>query len=410
MQRYSLVSKSHRTFNHSISAAKRFISLFHHIGYPTEEQLAMLAAAHYTLGLQDTISSQRAKMHLNSAITLLHSVNEHARKINWYSLMANAYIKRAELLEQNDGFEAAMIDYQKGLEIYEAHIPSHKIPDFDRLLLAQCAISIADLAVNEEVEYYSPHCTQHPLFYINKALEYLSKLPKEQDEIWTTLAYAHQIAGIALTSMDLFDAAEAFRTAIAMAFKAEPKAACQILGDIYNSMGLLYEQHFQQCPIQKAASCLNEQAMIYFGIALLFSANDTLAEDEDSYLLDAVFEIIYRALDPFLTPLSPTVMRDFIDALIFIYYCIVDNTLPNQDQFYPLNQPEFLKVYAQHIYWLVMECQRRENPDARLLDWANPSAIDNHLDLTNILSALSKQNTPDNVHYLFKESSLEQIN
>ena len=45
MQRYNLVSKSHRAFNHSISAAKRFISLFHHIGYPTEEQLAMLAAA-----------------------------------------------------------------------------------------------------------------------------------------------------------------------------------------------------------------------------------------------------------------------------------------------------------------------------------------------------------------------------
>lgn len=193
-----------------------------------------------------------------------------------------------------------------------------------------------------------------------------------------------------------------------MAFRAEPLAACQILGDIYNSLGLLYEQYFQRCPIQKASSCLNEQALIYFGIATFFSANDAEAEaeEEGSYLVDAVFETIYRALDPFLAPLFPTVMGDFIDALIFIYYCIVDNTLPNQDQFYPLNQTEILKLYAQHIYWLVVEYQRRENLDARLLEWANLTEIDTHLDLNDILNAMAQKNLPDNVRYLFKEPSL----
>lgn len=408
MQRYPLNSKSYQAFNHSISAAKRFVSLFHHIQNPDAEQLTLLAAAHYTLGLQKNISVGRAKMQLNSAITLLHNVPAASRKSNWYSLMANAYIKRAELLEQEDNFVTALMDYKKAIEFYEARIPSYKVPDFDRLLLAQAAISIADLTVNEQMAFYTLGYASHPLFYVNKALEYLSRLSREQreqDEVWTTLAYAHQIAGIALTPIDLLEATEAFRTAILMAFKSEPKSACQLLGDIYNSMGLLYEQHFQRYPIQKVPLCLSEQATIYFNLALIFSPSDTLIEQEDD-AVDIIFETIYRALDPFPTLFSPTVMRDLIDALIFIYYCITDNSSDLQEPFWHLNQPEILKLYAQHIYWLVTEYQRREDIQSRLLEYANPSEIEIGLDLTDILPVFTREKTGNNVHYLYKEERI----
>jgi tetratricopeptide (TPR) repeat protein len=397
MYRHQQYSPNPPTFQESLDAAEQFVSLFHHINAPTEEQHAVLAAAHYTLASQDTISLYRSKMHLNSAITLLQGIKNHPP--NWFSLMANAYVKRAELVEQENGYTTAIFDYQRALEVFESY-PEADITNLDKLMLAQCAISIADLVVHEQQfdEGFS-HCF-HPLFYVNQALGYLSTLPMDEDEMWTTLAYAHQIAGLALTPIDRTEAIEAFRTAITMAFKADSKVACGVLGDIYNSMGLFYEQYFHNYPIQKVPLGYSDYAMIYFGVALFFSPNEAFPYDEDNLLLHSIFESIYRVLDPFLPSLSPTVMRDFIDALIFIYYCVSDQTLPNQELCRQLKEPEMLNTYAQHIYWLVVECYRRDNTQARLLKLVNPDKADTRLDTTELLGTILNQTPKNNVHYL----------
>jgi len=277
MSQYHASKLKHRAIKNSVAAAKRFISILHHEKSINLEQQAMLAAAHYTLALQQSISSYRSKMHLNSTITLLQNIarenkeDKQSQHPNWISLLANAYTKRAELLEYEHEFTVAMKDYHRALELFDM-LP-HPLSNADRLQLAQCAISIADLEVNTQNlnnnfqnqgtdnstnsidsinSLNSTHSINsvnsfnslvHPLFYVNKALENLLALNQEGEEIWTTLSYAHQIAGIALIPLDVIEAAEAFRTAVSMAFKATPKAACRLLGDIYNSIGLLYEQH-----------------------------------------------------------------------------------------------------------------------------------------------------------------------
>lgn len=386
----------------TIQAAERVIELCHDLDYPNEEQQSLLACAHYTLAKQQDISLTRSKLHANSAITLLQNIRQRNMDLN--SKLANAYFKRAEISEQECAFAQATFDYQRALEIFDSPFyltqpASFTFSEENLLLIAQCAISIADILVNEQVDTEQlKHL--HPLFYINKAIEYLAKLPKQDDEVWATLAYAHQIAGLALTQTNnVEDAFGAFRTALSLAFKTEPKIACGILGDIYNCIGLLFEQNYHLCPIQKVPSCFKENAMIYFGVALFFNPYEPTSSEDVGNLLDSVFDIVYRVLDPYLPPLSSPVMRDFIDALIFGYYCISDDMLPNQVLCQKLQQSDIANTYAQHIYWLVTEYHRREYTNARLLELNDEKNIDLSLDITDILTAMLSS-IPNNVHYL----------
>lgn len=393
--------------DYSVSAAKHYISLFQKIRKPNEEQNSMLAAAHYTLALQQDIPLSHSRMHTNAAITLLQNLKARCEIQN--SMMANAYFKRAELFEKENAFKAASQDYQKTLEVFQNrnHQNMVSLSNDDKLLLAQSAISLADLLLHqaEDVKQINQ---QHPLYYINQSLEFLADLPKTLDEIWTTLAYAHQVAGLALSDIDTKAAKEAFRTAIALTFKAEPQIACHMLGDMYNSLGLLYEQEFKQCPIQKASLSLNDQAMIYLGIALFFNDYDDALHAEEQPLIDILFETIYRCLDPFLIPLSHTVLRDFIDALIFIYYCVSDGILPNQTLNQQLIQPQTFNSFAQHIFWLISDLYRKEHYDSNILESIRPCDYDLSLDLRESLASLLN-NDQNKVYYLNQKIPSEEI-
>lgn len=386
------LKQSHRkTVDYSVNAAKNYISLFQKIIAPSEEQNSMLAAAHYTLARQQNIPPSHCRMHTNAVITLLQNLNKRGELQN--SMMANAYFKRAELFEKENAYKAASQDYQKTLEVFENYHDIVNLSNEDKLILAQSAISLADLLLHQEHEVKQVSKNQHPLFYVNKALEYLAELPKTQDEIWTTLAYAHQVAGLALSPMDIQDAKEAFRTSIAMSFKTEPLIACRMLGDIYNSLGLLYEQEFRQCPIKKVSCSLNDQAMIYLAIALFFTPSDDFQLIEEQPFIDILFETIFRCLDPYLPPIYPTVLRDFIDALIFIYYCVVDDILPNQNLSQQLIQAETLNAFAQHIFWLLDDMYRKEHHESNLLECIKPLEYDLSLDLNEtVASLLNNQN------------------
>lgn len=385
-----------QNIDYSVQAAKKYITLFYQVATPNEEQQSMLAAAHYTLALQQDIPVSHCKMHTNAAITLLQNLPHRNHDLD--SMMANAYFKRAELFEQENAFQAAGLDYQRTLMVFKQDIIK-ELSDEDKLILAQSAISIADLILNEEVDA-SQYKNTHPLFYVNKSLEFLSCLPKTEDETWTTLAYAHQVAGLSLSHIDIEDAKEAFRTAIAMTFKTEPKVACRMLGDIYNSLGLLYEQQFNQCPIQNMPRNVQDHAILYFILGLIFNPGENgYSLQEDPPLLDTLFETIYRILDPFLSPLSSAVTRDFIDALIFIYHCVTDDILPNQTLGQQLAEPETFNTFAQHIYWLVEENFYREHAESGLLKAIQPCDYDLFLDLSETLSSLLNHDSPK-IHYL----------
>lgn len=373
-------------FNYSVSAAKKYIDMFYQLRRPTTEQRCMLAAAHYTLALQDNIPTTHCKMHTNTAITLLQNVRNRTEELN--SMIASAYFKRAELFEQENSFDSAAQDYQKIIAIFEHLQDISSLSPQDKLLIAQSAISLADLLLHQHMEV---HPEFHPLFYVNQSLKYLSDLPREQEEIWTTLAYAHQIAGLALASIDRIEAKESFRTAISMAFRTDPKIACQMLADIYNSLGLLYEQQFIECPIQKVPANVIDHALLYFGMALLFQSTEEEEfgeEGREFELIDTIFDCIYRVLDPYLPELSKTVTHDLIDALIFAYYCVSDELLPNPNLCQKLKNTEVLGVFSQHIYGLVIETFRREHHDQFLLDIIRPQEHELTLDLTSCLDSL----------------------
>jgi len=398
-----------RGYLYPVNAAQKFISLFEQIVKPNEEQRSMLAAAYYTLATQQDISLSRSKMHVNSAIALLKEINIKERKENWGSQIAHAYFIRAELLEEKESYQAASLDYLHAIDALEHYYATMRlyeddikiIADYDRLLFARCAISISDLIVNEQVQP-TENRFSIPLYYINMALEQLAEIMDPDDEIWATQAYAHQIAGIALSARHFEESKEAFHTALLTAFNTESLSICSLLADIYSCIGLLYEQRYPSCVILKDSNNLIDHAMIYFGLAMLFNPTDLEEEKEsDALVLESLFEMIYRVLDPFLTPLSAKVTSDVVDALIYAYLCIIENILPNQNLANQLRHRDTLDTFAQHIYWLVIEAYRKDNPGTGLLEISDPRNPEYMLHWEDIYDVL-ETNDSDNVHYLEK--------
>ncbi len=394
------ILENNRDFTYPLSAAHKFIHLYYHLKRPNAEQRTILATAYYTLSTQNNISCHRQKMHVNSAITLLKNITLQKRDNLWGSQIARAYFKRAELLEAKEAFSLATNDYVDTIAVLEQFESEQILDEADRLLIAQSAISIADLIVNEQIDDKALNLN-HPLFYINKALEYLRAFPEPNDDILSTYAYAHQIAGISLSVFHFEESKEAFRVALLMAFKTETIGISPLLTDIYTCLGLLYEQQYESCPIKKAPEYLLDHAMIYFGLALLFSPKETEQDDEDVLTLDSFFDMIYRVLDPYISPLSHQLTCDLIDALIYAYYCVVNKSLPNKILQDELNQDDTLNNFAQHLYWLVSEAYRKQNPRVGLnfLEILPQPEYENKLYAEDILSIITQKKS-NNVYYL----------
>ncbi len=389
-------NKKSFAFTFPVLAAQKFIRLFKEIKNTNEEQKAMLAAAHYTLATLQNISTNQNKMHINAAIALLKKINMNKRKDNWNSQIAHAYFKRAELLEEKNTFTLAIEDYNQVIFVLEENKSATQLDDEDRLLLAQSAISIADLIVNEQITDKTE--LPHSLFYINKSLEHLAKISNYDDDVLITEAYAHQIAGLAL-SHHFEEAKEAFRIALLTAFRTETLRIFPLLADIYTCLGLLYEQHYQRCPIQKTPTILLDQAMIYFNLSLLFNPSELEEKEDSASILESLFEMVYRILDPYLPSLPYQVTCDVIDALIYIYIYNLDNTLPNQELTQQLKEPETLDAYAQHLYWLVVEAYRKKHPRTELYEMNYPSKMDIALETSDILNKIQNIRM-NNVYYL----------
>lgn len=388
-----------REFTYPLSAAHKFIHLFDHLKRPSEEQRTILATAYYTLATQNNISSHRQKMHVNSAITLLKNIKTQKRSNHWGAQIARAYFKRAELLEAKEAFALATNDYQEAITVLEQFENEIILEDADRLLIAQSAISIADLIVNEEIDDKALNLDP-PLFYINKALEHMAELSHSNDNILSTYAYAHKIAGISLSVNHFEESKNAFRVALRMAFKTEVITICPLLVDVYTCLGLLYEQQYENDPLKKGSESLLDHAIIYYGLALLFSPSDTNYDDE-ILTLDSLFDLIYRVLDPYISPLSHEISCDLIDALIFAYYCIHDKNLPNRLLAQEINKDDTLNSYAQHIYWLLSEAYYKKNPRVGLayLNILPNTFVDNQLIAEDIFSIIQTKEK-NNVYYL----------
>lgn len=488
-ERHYSIKKNQTILQKSLLAAGQFITLFYKLNSPCSQQYFMLAAAHYILALREDLSRRRCKMHLNSCITLLQNLSfenlspenlsTEDRNPLWHSLLANAYARRAELYEDEDGLEQALNDYLRVLELFDAtclafenhktlisnnypyylnkqdlnnrdrdrdqNVRSQRLSldngqsclenginsesdisledDFDqqidrmmletrlseltlsitpyiplgidRLSIAQTSICVADLLLTRFFpigQYrYLDLKLKPPMFYLDLAFLNLSKLKNEEDETFMTAAYAYQIAALTVEAHNFSQAISFYHLSLRQIFKASSKAACQTLGDIYNSLGLLYEQHTQNIIIEKPNNIGADHAMIYFATAMFFyptyiipenqASNSSIKNKEydhcDDYpdfnhfydsqdSLNIIFDSIHRALDPYPYPISLAVLRDFIDALIFAYFCIQDQSLPNQELAIQLKTGVQLDNFAQHIYWLLSEYNRRENRQARL--------------------------------------------
>src|SRR5437868_4585553 len=99
-----------------LEQAERVIALIQKLGFTKDVHKPLLASAHYTLGCQHTISRSKAKMHINSAITLLQ--NSKVKTLQTRMDQAQAYSKRAEMLEKEGAFLQASLDYQRILSLF----------------------------------------------------------------------------------------------------------------------------------------------------------------------------------------------------------------------------------------------------------------------------------------------------
>jgi len=366
---------------------------------PSLENSVAIADAHYRVAIEQDISPKRAKLHLNCAITLLQKL--YALPNFPFSLLAKSLMKRAHLFELESEFHQAIFDYNQALMIFEDN--ALLLIDEEWLLLAECAIAIADLLTHSNLDQDILPVNAHPLFYINKGLKCLSLIHSPVEAAWPTLAYAHFLAGLNLSESDMLASLEAFRTSVRTLFKTDTEIACQNLGDIYRHIGLLYALHFEKHPPQKRHLGLNDYAFIYFGISILFTPGECIDIDPGASFSELLFETIYRAVDPYFTPISLTVMRDFIDALLFAYYCIMDESLTNKFLLAELKEKKTLQSFVKHIYLLVSFAFEQENPIIRLLKGVDSSYADKTLDKEEIMN-LIKNKGLDNIHYLRRQT------
>ncbi len=386
-------SKASFEWSAPVVAAQKYIRLFEEVKHPNSEQRAMLAAAFYTLSTEKNISSNRCRLHLNATISLLKQITISERSPNWANQIARAYFKRAELLEEKAQFILAIQDYRHAMEVLELQEEEYLLQDEDRVLLAQAAISIADILVNEEIEISSLEevTLLHPLFFINRALEHLEEISEVDEEIWVIHAYAHQIAAIALSIAHFEEAKEAFRISLLMAYKTEGNRICSLLADTYTCLGALYEEEYLRCPIQNTPDNLFQHSTLYFGLSLLFNPSEESEKENDTATIESLFEMIYRVLDPYLVPLSYQAMCDLIDALIYAYLCVLAKALPNQVLQVQLNEPHMLDTLAQHIYWLVVEAYRRQHSHLNMIEIIPPFEPNIEVDLDQIQALLENE-------------------
>lgn len=387
-------------FTYPLSLAKRFVHLFERTKPPVNEQQALLAAAYYTLSVDESASHSQSNIHINSAIALLKKIPRPLRKNNWNSQIAHAYFKRAELLEDKAAFGSAIYDYQQVMVAFEANRQDY-LNDKDKLILAQSAISIADLLVTDHTKENTS--VSHPLFYINKGLEYLANVTETDQETWATHAYAHRIAGVILSVGNFAEAKEAFRVALLMAFKSDNSRVCPLLADLYSLLGLLYEQNYEACPIQKDAVSFLDHARIYFELSLLFTPSQEEEDDnETDYVLgvESLFELIYRVLDPSLSELTYQPVSDLIDALIYAFICVIDKVLPNKNLEQQLDHPDVLDTYAQHVHWLLIEAYRRKHIDEYFIQIMDFKPVKFEVDAEQVFFLMQNQGVRENVYYL----------
>jgi hypothetical protein len=394
---YAPVSqKGKPLFLHSAPFAEEFIAYYQYTPPPTEAHQALLAAAHSTLACRPQTSFSRSKMHVNSAIVILKQITQ--RKQNWYSLIARTYFLRAELLEEESDFYGAAIDYLLAVEALEDSISQKLLSAEDIYLLAKAYLNTANLLIL--------HCItredlalSHPLFYINRTLESLNKIKNFDKEHYLTQVSAHTIAGIALSHIDLKEAETAFQLALLLSYQINGKETYPLLAELYHRLGLLHEQQYKNTFLHLKEYSSLEEVKLYFNLSEFFRPVAITEEEIDFSEIEQLFETIYRLLDPFIWLPSKRMLVNAIDALVYLCTSVVEKTLPNLPLSEQLFEPPLLASYKQHLFWLLEEAYHREHPGNRLFNIANPTTIDTHPDLSNIVAVIEKR-TANNIHYL----------
>lgn len=338
----------------SVSFAEELLKRFESISQNTSHERAISAFAHLALSDKQEVSTHRRKLHTNTAITLLQNIDHHVPY--WRSSLSLAYFKRAEISENEFAFLNAARDYHRVVELLNTLHLDTDTKDMlskDRLVLAQSAIALADMILHNEIERDKLDLN-HPLFYVNKALEQLILLDENTDEAWVTLAYAHYLAGLTLSQTpidsDLQDAKIAFNCGLQVVFKLKPALACPLLKLIYAHMGIMYEEKFNVASsIQETSSLYLEYANLYYNLAELFFLENKLGSEELQYEMEEVVGWIHRALDPYPEPLETPVIIHLIDGLIYLYYCWHES----------LKDGGMFAAFVEHVLWLIIEVHQR---------------------------------------------------
>lgn len=387
-----------------IFAAQKLVNLLGHLVLKDKTQRIALAGAYYTLAMQSKISPNQSKLYLNSAIAVLKKMGPENQTSLWRFQLAKAYFKRAELAEAKCAFSLAALDYHHAVIVLEQPESNMHGSDQDNLLFAQAAISIADIIVRESIQ--DPQLGfYHPVDYLQAALARLTQVVTKDDTVRNLEAYAYQITGMTLSNHDFEKALDAFRCALFMTFKTNQIRISSILADLYLFLGLLYEKEYWNCPIRDISEDRLEHAALYFSLSLFFTQNDIESLKGDIVELDTLFDVIYRALDPYLCPISHAGICDLIDALIFIYSCLAETGASNVDHLKGdrLAYSAILDAYAQHIDWLLREAHHKQSPRAKTVEILDPFPIDTQLQMSDILPSI-KNIKANNVYYLTTRS------
>ena len=322
------------------------------------EQQSLRAAAHYRLATSSDLSLNQTIMHLNAAITLLKAIQMPAYSLEWQTQLAQAYFKRAEVLEKKSAFAQAVYDYRAILALLEGSPET-------QLLFSQSSLRIADLILQECI---SPTDVQleHPLFYVNQSLASLEAMGIQADRgaFQFVHAQAHQIAGMSLSDHAFEEALEAFERALSISLGTHSTNTALLLSDIYQCMGILYEHHYYSCPIiQKISPDLLDIAYLYFKLSFMFCEESNL-DANDSFEVDDLFDLMAELLDPNMPPLSQDLSLKTMDALIQVYICAIEKRLPHPTLTAAFAAEEsILDDLARHIYWFLLDIHQQYHND-----------------------------------------------
>lgn len=345
-------------FDQPVALAEELIHAVANPNHLPDKHKRLVGAAHYSLAFNHDYASARRRLHLNNAIAILQQVQHFDEP--WANEITLAYFKRAEIAEEQGNVVAALYDYQKIIDILET---VEARDDNQRMLLAQSYLALADLGFME----LAINSADQAYFHAQLAIDELQAIEEKDDEVWHSLSHTYYTAAIALTEDNPDKVLSLVKQALHYAYMTDGRLSSPVLVDIYRFLNTYYIERSNLADTAWETLHFDYAARVYSDLTTFFHFDEDTFFEHAFHALESLIELPILMMRFKGASLPEAVIRDFIDAMIYIYYCLGDQSLPIIPYQQMSLDESFFKQHAENIKSLLIYYSQHYHHEHHLL-------------------------------------------